>query len=69
MDLCALLKLEEEALALASLLQEQVEVQVGRTHAGLFVATFSVDAKVKGQVACNEKKVEERPDISALSRL
>ncbi len=67
--MCALLKLEEEALALVSLLQWQMEVHVGCTHAGLFGATFSVDAKVEGQVSCNEKKVDEKPEASALSCL
>ncbi len=69
LTLCALLKLEEVALASASLIHWQMEVQVGQTHAGLLVATFSVDAKIEGQVAYNEKKVEERPDVSALGRL
>ena len=67
--MCALLKLEKEALALASLLHWQMEVHVGKTHTGLFGATISVDVKVEGQVACNKKKVDERPEASALSCL
>ncbi len=63
MDFCALVKLEKEALTSVSLLHWQMEVHVGQTHTVLFGVSFSVDAKVEGQVACNEKKVDERLEV------